>query len=80
MTHHAFLALAKATKLHEIIPDAKIGGMVTYFKTYPLTCKPENVFANQKAKELLNDFYYDVFVHGAYPSYVTSRLVSKWLL
>jgi 6-phospho-beta-glucosidase len=79
--HNVFVAHAKATKaLHEIIPDAKMGGMVTYLTTYPATCKPEDALANMKAKELLVDFYFDVFARGAYPKYVTRRLEAKGIM
>lgn len=73
VTHNVFIAHAKATKLlHEIIPDAKMGGMVAYTTTYPATCKPEDALANQKVKELFNDLYFDVFANGEYPTYITS--------
>lgn len=81
VTHNAFIAHAKAVKsLHEIVPDGKMAGMVTYMTTYPHTCKPEDAIANMKAKELLVDFYFDVFVHGEYPTYVTSDLKSKGIM
>ncbi len=76
--HNVFIAHAKATKLmHEIIPDGKMGGMVTYMTTYPMTCKPEDALANLKVKELFNDLYFDVFVNGKYPTYITSRWKSR---
>lgn len=76
--HNVFIAHAKATRLlHEIIPDGKMGGMVAYMTTYPMTCKPEDALANLKAKELFNDLYFDVFAHGEYPTYVTSNLKKK---
>lgn len=76
--HNVFIAHAKATKLmHEIIPDGKMGGMVTYMTTYPMTCKPEDALANLKVKEFFNDLYFDVFVNGEYPTYVTSRWKSR---
>lgn len=76
--HNVFIAHAKATKLmHEIIPDGKMGGMVTYMTTYPMTCKPEDALANLKVKELFNDLYFDVFANGEYPTYVTSRWNSR---
>jgi len=72
--HNVFIAHAKATKLlHEIIPDGKMGGMVAYMTTYPMTCKPEDTLANQKVKELFNDLYFDIFVNGEYPTYITSK-------
>ncbi|TDT62304.1 glycoside hydrolase family 1 protein [Fonticella tunisiensis] len=76
--HNVFIAHAKATKaLHEMVPDGKMSGMITYMTTYPATCKPEDALANVKAKELLVDFFFDVFARGEYPSYVTSRLEKK---
>ncbi|WP_138418160.1 glycoside hydrolase family 1 protein [Aquibacillus sediminis] len=79
--HNAFIAHARATKaLHEIIPDGQMAGMITYFTTYPLTPKPEDAIANHKAKELLNDFYFDVFANGEYPTYVTSELQRKGIM
>ncbi|WP_226038312.1 glycoside hydrolase family 1 protein [Aquibacillus saliphilus] len=81
VAHNAFVAHAKATKaLHEIIPGGQMAGMITYFTTYPLTPKPEDAIANYKAKELLNDFYFDVFANGEYPTYVSSDLKSKGIM
>jgi 6-phospho-beta-glucosidase len=76
--HNAFIAHAKATKaMKELIPDAKMGGMLAYNTTYPLTCKPEDALANLKVKELMNDFFFDVFAHGEYPTYISSDLQRK---
>jgi Beta-glucosidase/6-phospho-beta-glucosidase/beta-galactosidase len=68
-THHLFVASAKAVKLgHEINPDFKIGMMIAYIPSYPLTCKPEDVmealtFNREK------EFYMDVQVKGYYPAF-----------
>ncbi|WP_269431501.1 glycoside hydrolase family 1 protein [Domibacillus indicus] len=73
--HNAFIAHARAVKaLHDIIPGGQMAGMITYFTVYPHSPKPEDAIAAMKAKELLDDFYFDVFAHGEYPSYVTSYL------
>jgi len=67
--HHLFVASALAVKAcHEIIPDAKIGCMLLYLPTYPLTSKPEDVWA---ALELDREtlFFTDIQVRGCYPSY-----------
>ncbi len=46
--HHRFVAAAKATiLLREIVPDAKIGSIITKLMTYPYTCAPEDVAATQ---------------------------------
>jgi len=79
--HNSFIAHAKAVKaLHEIIPDGKMAGMITYMTTYPISCRPDDVIANVKAKELLIDFYCDVFANGEYPTYVSSPLKRKGIM
>ena len=76
--HHAFIAHAKAVRaLHELVPGGQMAGMVTYMATYPHTASPADALANMKAKELLVDFYLDVFANGEYPSYITSMLERK---
>ena len=46
--HHPFVAAAKAAiLLRKIVPDAKIGSMITKLMTYPYTCAPEDVAATQ---------------------------------
>ena len=46
--HHQFVAAAKAAiLLRKIVPDAKIGSMITKSMTYPYTCAPEDVAATQ---------------------------------
>jgi 6-phospho-beta-glucosidase len=79
--HNVFVAHAKATQaLHELVPDAKMGGMITYTTTYPATCKPEDVLANIETKEIMSDVYFEVFSHGTYPDYITSRLARAGIL
>ncbi|OUM91381.1 glycoside hydrolase family 1 protein [Caldibacillus debilis] len=78
LCHNVFVAHAKAVKaLHEIIPDGKMGGMITYLTTYPATCKPEDALANAKAKEYLIDFFLDTFIRGQYPKYMMNELEKK---
>ncbi len=52
--------------MREIVPDAKMGLMLTKLTTYPRTCAPEDVAAAQM-KNLDNMFYADVQVFGEYP-------------
>jgi 6-phospho-beta-glucosidase len=81
LCHNVFVAHAKATKLlHEIIPDGKMGGMLAHTPSFPLTCKPKDVLASQKIKEVFIDFYYDIFAKGEYPSYITSVLEKKGIM
>lgn len=68
--HHQFVASALATKyLHEIIPDAKMGCMVTRTLTYPENCNPKNCMIALKENRD-NYFYSDVQVFGVYPKFV----------
>ncbi|MCD7034543.1 glycoside hydrolase family 1 protein [Metabacillus sp. GX 13764] len=76
--HNALVAHAKAVKaLHEIIPDGKMAGMITYMTTYPISSKPEDVLASVRANELLNNFCLEVFSRGEYPGYVLKDLERK---
>ncbi|WP_019911907.1 glycoside hydrolase family 1 protein [Paenibacillus sp. HW567] len=68
--HHQFLASAKAVKLgHEINPDFKIGCMIAYMCSYPLTCNPEDILLAQQKDNLSNYLCSDVQVRGAYPGF-----------
>lgn len=79
--HNVFIAHAKAVKaLHEIVPGGKMAGMVTYTTIYPHTSNPRDALAAMKAKELLCDFFFDVFAFGEYPSYVKSDLAKKGIM
>lgn len=68
--HHQFVASALATKIcHEIIPDAKVGCMITKLSFYPMTCKPKDVLkAQQKMRKIYA--YSDTQVFGEYPTYL----------
>jgi len=69
--HHAFLASAKAVKLgHQINPEFKIGCMIAYLTTYPLTCKPEDMLLAQQFNKKMNHFCGDVQVKGEYPYFM----------
>lgn len=68
--HHQFVASALAVKAgHEIIPDSQIGCMIAATTTYPMTPKPEDVYAAlQKERSTL--FFSDVQARGSYPGYM----------
>lgn len=69
--HHMFIASAEAVRLaHEIDPDCKVGNMMIYAASYPLTCRPEDILKNQERNRILNYFCSDVQCRGAYPSYM----------
>lgn len=68
--HHQFVASAKAVKLaHEKYPQFKIGNMSIFATSYPHTCNPDDVLANQKTMRKMNWFTSDIQVRGYYPSY-----------
>jgi 6-phospho-beta-glucosidase len=68
--HNQFVASALATKyLHEIIPDSKMGCMITRTLTYPENCHPQNVLLALKDNRK-NFFYSDVQVFGEYPKHI----------
>lgn len=67
--HHQFVAGALATKAcHEIIPDAKMGSMISYQLPIPYSCDPDDIW---RALELQREtlFFSDVQLRGGYPSY-----------
>lgn len=68
--HHQFVASALVNKwCHKICPDAKIGMMLGGMLSYPYTCKPDDVWANeQNMRKSL--FYADVAMKGKYPFYI----------
>ena len=68
--HHQFVASAKVVKYaHEHYPQFQIGCMIAGTVSYPLTCDPKDVLANQQ--HMQNGFYYcgDAMVRGYYPGY-----------
>ncbi|MBJ3801647.1 MULTISPECIES: aryl-phospho-beta-d-glucosidase [Bacillus] len=75
--HHQFVASALAVKAgHDIIPDSKIGCMIAATTTYPMTSKPEDVFAAmENERETL--FFSDVQARGAYPGYMKRYLAEN---
>lgn len=70
--HHQFVASALATKIcHEIIPNSKVGCMLTKLTYYPYTCRPEDVLAAQQKMRSIYA-YSDTQVFGKYPVYLLS--------
>ena len=67
--HHELVASAYATKIaHEVDPSIMVGCMLAGGMYYPLTCKPEDVFASIELSHK-NYFFIDVQSRGYYPSY-----------
>lgn len=68
--HHQLVASAKVVKLcHQILPDAKIGNMLLGAIAYPLTPKPEDVWATHVENHGWL-FFGDVQARGYYPTYM----------
>nr|WP_042196741.1 6-phospho-beta-glucosidase [Paenibacillus camerounensis] len=68
--HHQFLASARAVKLgHSINPEFKIGCMIAYMCSYPLTCNPADIILAQQKDNISNFLCSDVQVRGAYPGF-----------
>ncbi len=75
--HHQLVASAMVVKdCHEIIPDSKVGCMLTKLTTYARTCAPDDELATQ-AKNLENMFYADVHVWGEYPRLILKMFERK---
>ncbi len=72
--HNELVASAWATKIaHEIDPENKIGCMLAAGKFYPLTAKPEDVWAALEC-DRENYFFIDVQARGYYPAYAKKYL------
>ncbi|WP_124068390.1 glycoside hydrolase family 1 protein [Clostridium sp. E02] len=68
--HHALVASALAVKIaHEIMPNAKVGCMISCVPVYPLTPSPDDMIAVMNA-EHMNYAFGDIHVRGVYPGYM----------
>lgn len=68
--HHMFLASAKVVKYaHEHYPDYKMGNIICFILSYPLTCNPDDIVKNQEQMRETNWYCSDVMVRGEYPAY-----------
>ena len=75
--HHQMVASAKVVKYaHEHYPEYQLGNMMLFTPTYPLTCNPDDIVANQKNMQKITWFCSDVQVRGEYP-YYTKRLFEE---
>ncbi len=68
--HHMFVASALAVKYaHDNYPQFVMGNMICFVTSYPSTCDPADVVANQQQMNMNNWFCSDVQVRGEYPGY-----------
>lgn len=68
--HHQFVASAKVVKYaHEHYPRFRMGCMIAFMATYPLTCDPADVVFCQRSMQEGNWYCGDVQVRGEYPCF-----------
>lgn len=66
--HHQLVANALAVKYaHDNYPNFKMGNMITFLASYPLTCHPDDMLATQYHMQIINWLCGDVQVRGVYP-------------
>ena len=69
-SHHMFVANSLCIKLcHEIIPEAKIGCMLSLSNVYPNSCNPNDVMETMELRRR-SLLFGDVMIRGYYPSYI----------
>lgn len=67
MDYHMFLAHALAVRAcHELVPDGKIGPAVSSTCTYPLTNRPEDVWAARMNDYMKTVYCLDMHYYGEY--------------
>ncbi len=75
--HHANLANASAIALfREMVPSGLVGPSFAYGPGYPASGHPNDVMANDDARELLENFWLDVYARGHY-SAIQLALIKK---
>lgn len=68
--HHMFVASAIVVKYaHENYPNFIMGNMICFVTSYPSTCDPNDILANQQNMNMINWFSSDIQVRGEYPYY-----------
>ncbi len=71
--HHQFVASARVIRYaHENYPQFQMGNMICFVTSYPATCNPADVLANQEHMREMNWYCSDVQARGEYPSYAQS--------
>jgi len=78
MDYNMCLAHALAVNAcHEMIRDSKIGTAVSSSVTYPLTCKPEDVYAARMNDNFKVYYMLDMHFYGEYPGYYLKYLKER---
>lgn len=78
MDYHMFLAHALAVNAcHELVEDGKIGPAVSSTCTYPLTNKPEDVWAARMNDWFKTNYCLEMHQNGEYPGYYMRYLKER---
>ena len=78
MDYNLCLAHALAVNAcHEMVKDGKIGAAVSSSVTYPLTCKPEDVYAARMNDNFKVYYMLDMHKYGEYPGYYIKYLKER---
>lgn len=78
MDYHMFLAHALAVNAcHEIVTGGKIACAVSSTVTYPMTNKPEDVWAARLNNLFKTDYSLDMYAYGEYPGYYMKYLTEQ---
>lgn len=78
MDYNMCLAHALAVNAcHEMIEGSKIGAAVSSSVTYPLTCKPEDVYAARMNDNFKVYYMLDMHYYGEYPGYYINYLKKR---
>ena len=81
MDYHMFLAHALASKAcHELVKDGKVGPAVSSTCTYPLTNKPEDVWAARMNDCMKTVYCLDMHYYGRYPGYYMRYLNERGIV
>lgn len=78
MDYHMFLAHALAVNAcHELVEGGKVGPAVSSTCTYPLTNKPEDVWAAKMNDWMKTNYCLDMHYNGEYPGYYMRYLKDR---
>lgn len=78
MDYHMFLAHALAVNAcHELVEGGKVGPAVSSTCTYPLTNKPEDVWAARMNDWMKTNYCLDMHYNGEYPGYYMRYLKDR---
>lgn len=78
MDYHMFIAHAKAVNAcHELVKDGKVGPAVSSTCTYPMSSRPEDVWAAVNNDWFKTEYCLDMLVNGEYPGYFRRLLKER---